>query len=44
MDGAEEDDGHEDCAEGPVPRMHAPADSTGELVRLNHRTKNSSLD
>ena len=50
MDGSEEDDGHQDRAEGSVPRMHATADSTGEcatklsgggyLTRYScHRTK-----
>ena len=32
MDGSEEDDGHQDRAEGSVPRMHATADSTGECA------------
>ena len=32
VDGSEEDDGHQDRAEGSVPRMHATADSTGECA------------
>ena len=35
VDCSEEDDGHQDCAESRVSRMHAPTDSTGELVRLS---------
>ena len=37
VDGIEEDDGYEDCAEGGVARMHAPAHSTGECATNPNR-------